>query len=119
MDRMVYVAMTGAKQLMQAQAVVANNLANVSTTGFRADLAPSGESCGIYVGGEKARPDEGCVSMPADTTGVAYRKVAARSADQTTTFSSLPRPSRMRACAASECAQISSGRHLAIVSATA
>jgi flagellar basal-body rod protein FlgF len=39
MDRMVYVAMTGAKQLMQAQALVANNLANVSTKGFRADLA--------------------------------------------------------------------------------
>ncbi len=39
MDRMVYIAMTGAKQLMQAQALVANNLANVSTTGFRADLA--------------------------------------------------------------------------------
>jgi flagellar basal-body rod protein FlgF len=31
--------MTGAKQLMQAQALVSNNLANVSTTGFRADLA--------------------------------------------------------------------------------
>jgi len=39
MDRMVYVAMTGAKQLMQAQALVANNLANASTKGFRADLA--------------------------------------------------------------------------------
>jgi flagellar basal-body rod protein FlgF len=39
MDRMLYVAMTGAKQLMQAQALVANNLANLSTTGFRADLA--------------------------------------------------------------------------------
>lgn len=39
MDRLVYVAMTGAKQLSQAQALVANNLANVSTTGFRADLA--------------------------------------------------------------------------------
>jgi flagellar basal-body rod protein FlgF len=39
MDRMLYVAMTGAKQLMQAQALVANNLANQSTTGFRADLA--------------------------------------------------------------------------------
>ena len=36
---MVYVAMTGAKQLMQAQALVANNLANLSTRGFRADLA--------------------------------------------------------------------------------
>jgi flagellar basal-body rod protein FlgF len=31
--------MTGAKQLMQAQALVSHNLANVSTTGFRADLA--------------------------------------------------------------------------------
>ena len=39
MDRMLYVAMTGAKQLMQAQALVANNLANLSTKGFRADLA--------------------------------------------------------------------------------
>jgi flagellar basal-body rod protein FlgF len=39
MDRLVYVAMTGAKQLAQAQALVAHNLANVGTTGFRADLA--------------------------------------------------------------------------------
>ena len=39
MDRMLYVAMTGAKQLMQAQALVSHNLANVSTSGFRADLA--------------------------------------------------------------------------------
>jgi flagellar basal-body rod protein FlgF len=39
MDRLLYVAMTGAKQLMQAQTVVAHNLANISTTGFRADLA--------------------------------------------------------------------------------
>jgi flagellar basal-body rod protein FlgF len=38
-DRMLYVAMTGAKQLMQAQTLVSHNLANVSTTGFRADLA--------------------------------------------------------------------------------
>ena len=39
MDRLLYVAMTGAKQLMQAQGLVAHNLANVATTGFRADLA--------------------------------------------------------------------------------
>ena len=39
MDRLLYVAMTGAKQLMQAQTLVAHNLANISTTGFRADLA--------------------------------------------------------------------------------
>ena len=39
MDRLVYVAMTGAKHVDLAQTVHANNLANVSTTGFRADLA--------------------------------------------------------------------------------
>ncbi|MDY6980298.1 MAG: flagellar basal-body rod protein FlgF [Pseudomonadota bacterium] len=39
MDRMLYVAMTGARQTMQAQAVNANNIANVNTTGFRQDLA--------------------------------------------------------------------------------
>ena len=36
MDRMIYVAMTGAKHTLEQQAVVANNLANVSTTGYRA-----------------------------------------------------------------------------------
>ena len=38
MDRMLYVAMSGAKQIMLAQAVNNNNLANVSTAGFRADI---------------------------------------------------------------------------------
>ena len=42
MDRMVYVAMTGAKQVMRRQAVVNSNLANVNTDGFRADLARFG-----------------------------------------------------------------------------
>ncbi len=36
MDRLIYVAMSGAKQTMMQQATVANNLANVTTTGFRA-----------------------------------------------------------------------------------
>lgn len=36
MDRMIYVAMTGAKHLQEQQAVVAHNLANASTNGFRA-----------------------------------------------------------------------------------
>lgn len=38
MDRALYLAMSGAKQNMQAMQLRANNLANVSTTGFRADL---------------------------------------------------------------------------------
>ncbi|ANO51031.1 flagellar basal-body rod protein FlgF [Woeseia oceani] len=38
MDEMVYLAMTGAKQTEYAQAINSNNLANISTSGFRADL---------------------------------------------------------------------------------
>jgi len=39
MDRMLYVAMTGAQETLRAQTVNNHNLANVATTGFRADLA--------------------------------------------------------------------------------
>lgn len=38
MDRMIYLGMSGAKMDMQRQEVLANNLANVSTTGFKAEL---------------------------------------------------------------------------------
>ncbi len=38
MDDMIFLAMSGAKQTEYAQAINTNNLANVSTTGFRADL---------------------------------------------------------------------------------
>lgn len=38
MDRVIYLTMNGAKAAMQRQEVVSNNLANVSTTGFRAEL---------------------------------------------------------------------------------
>ena len=38
MDEMIFLAMTGAKQTEIAQAINTNNLANISTTGFRADL---------------------------------------------------------------------------------
>jgi flagellar basal-body rod protein FlgF len=47
MDRGLYVAMTGAKQIMQAQAVNNHNIANISTIGFRAD-AVSFDSEPIY-----------------------------------------------------------------------
>lgn len=39
MDKSLYVAMTGAKEILQAQAVNNFNLANANTTGFKADLA--------------------------------------------------------------------------------
>ena len=38
MDKLVYLAMTGAKALMQRQDALSNNLANASTPGFRSDL---------------------------------------------------------------------------------
>jgi flagellar basal-body rod protein FlgF len=39
MDRMIYLSMAGAKAAMQRQDVLSHNLANVSTVGFRAELA--------------------------------------------------------------------------------
>ncbi|WP_448563679.1 flagellar basal body rod protein FlgF [Thalassotalea ganghwensis] len=39
MDKLLYVAMSGAKQNMHALSVNANNLANAKTTAFKADLA--------------------------------------------------------------------------------
>jgi flagellar basal-body rod protein FlgF len=38
MDRMIYLSMSGAKATMQRQDVLAHNLANASTPGFRAEL---------------------------------------------------------------------------------
>ncbi|MFW5451325.1 MAG: flagellar basal-body rod protein FlgF [Methylophagaceae bacterium] len=38
MDRMLYISMNAAQQTMLSQAANANNLANVNTTGFRADF---------------------------------------------------------------------------------
>lgn len=38
MDRLIYIAMNGAKHTMERQATVSHNLANASTTGFKAQL---------------------------------------------------------------------------------
>ena len=38
MDRIIYTTMTGANAAAQRQAVLSNNLANASTTGFRAEM---------------------------------------------------------------------------------
>ena len=54
MDRGMYVAMTGAKQIMQAQAVNNHNIANISTIGYRAD-AVSFDSEPIYGPGYATR----------------------------------------------------------------
>ncbi len=38
MDRLIYTAMTGAKHILSQQATVAHNLANIGTSGFRAQI---------------------------------------------------------------------------------
>ena len=54
MDRMLYIAMSGAKQTMLAQSANSNNMANANTTGFRADLAAF-RSMPVYGAGEPTR----------------------------------------------------------------
>lgn len=39
MDKFLYVAMSGARETMRAQAINSHNLANATTVGFRAELA--------------------------------------------------------------------------------
>jgi flagellar basal-body rod protein FlgF len=39
MDRLIYIAMNGAKHTLERQAITANNLANLSTTGYKAQVA--------------------------------------------------------------------------------
>jgi flagellar basal-body rod protein FlgF len=48
-DKALYIAMSGAKQNMVAQTNHANNMANLNTTGFRADYAVA-RSMGVYYG---------------------------------------------------------------------
>lgn len=47
MDKALYIAMSGAKQNTYGQAAHANNLANVNTTGFRADHSES-RAMGVF-----------------------------------------------------------------------
>jgi len=68
MDRGLYVAMTGAKQIMQAQAVNNHNIANVSTTGFRADTV-SFASLPIYGPGFASRVNAVALSAGTDFSG--------------------------------------------------
>ncbi len=39
MDRLLFVSMTGAREVLHAQGIASHNLANANTTGFRADVA--------------------------------------------------------------------------------
>lgn len=64
MDRILYTAMSGAKQSMDQQAVVSHNLSNVSTAGFRAQLHAMRA---VPVQGEAGHPTR--VSVAASTPG--------------------------------------------------
>jgi len=54
MDRMLYIGMSGAKEVMLSQGLNGNNLANVSTTGFREDLAQQ-RSMSVFGPGHPSR----------------------------------------------------------------
>lgn len=49
MDKAVYLAMSSGQNIMSAQAIHANNLANANTTGFQSDFAQA-RSMGVYYG---------------------------------------------------------------------
>jgi len=54
MDKLLYIAMTGARESSFSQAKTAHNLANASTTGFKADLAQF-RSMPVYGDGAASR----------------------------------------------------------------
>jgi len=56
MDKLVYTAATGLKARMAAQAAIANNMANASTTGFRADLVNFDQLAIVGQGLDTRRP---------------------------------------------------------------
>ncbi len=67
MDRLIYTAMAGAKHTMQAQSRNSHNLANVSTTGFRAELVAL-EDVSLYGPGHPSRAFSGLDSGGSDLT---------------------------------------------------
>lgn len=75
MDRMIYLAMTGAQQAMALQNVHTNNLANVDTTAFKADFAQAramqvfGEGHASRAYSMTERPATDLAQGPIDYTG--------------------------------------------------
>jgi flagellar basal-body rod protein FlgF len=55
MDKAIYIAMTGGKHIARAQTVHANNMANATTTGFRADFAQARAMQVFYGDGAPSR----------------------------------------------------------------
>ncbi|MCG9697170.1 flagellar basal-body rod protein FlgF [Shewanella sp. Isolate11] len=75
MDKLLYVAMSGAKQNMNSLAVRANNLANANTDGFKSDLEQArsmqafGEGLPTRVFSMTESPSANFASGPIKTTG--------------------------------------------------
>ncbi|MCE9679999.1 flagellar basal-body rod protein FlgF [Shewanella sp. AS1] len=75
MDKLLYVAMSGAKQNMNSLAVRANNLANANTDGFKSDLEHArsmqafGEGLPTRVFSMTESPSANFASGPLQTTG--------------------------------------------------
>ena len=67
MDRSLYVAMTGATQVMRAQEAVSHNLANASTVGFKSELSAF-QSLPVLGQGEATRINAVARGIGADTT---------------------------------------------------
>lgn len=73
MDRLIYTAMTGASQTLEQQSVVANNLANVSTTGFRAQLATYRSAPMNFGDGTTINPDTTRTFVLSSTPGADFQ----------------------------------------------
>lgn len=73
MDRLIYTAMTGASQALEQQSVVANNLANVSTTGFRAQLATYRSAPMNFGDGTTINPDTTRTFVLSSTPGADFQ----------------------------------------------
>ncbi|MET0381996.1 MAG: flagellar basal-body rod protein FlgF [Burkholderiaceae bacterium] len=75
MDRMIYLSMSGAKAALQRQDSLANNLANVSTNGFRAELTAfravpvRGDGASTRVFALETTPGYNDASGPINATG--------------------------------------------------
>jgi flagellar basal body rod protein FlgF len=68
MDRSLYVAMTGATQILRAQTEVSHNLANASTTGFKAELSAFHALPVLGDGGPITLPPASHIDVGADGT---------------------------------------------------
>lgn len=68
MDRALYVAMTGASETQRQQAINNNNLANASTTGFRAELLAS-QALAVQGPGLPTRVNSAAAALGWDSRG--------------------------------------------------